>query len=257
MLAGVAHLDLTALAEAAGVTPRTVRYYQGGGLLPPPERVGRRVRYGPEHLARLRRIAELQERGLRLESIRDVLSATSHGQPPAVTLLGPELASESWLAASSRQFTAVELAELLGERNLGLVPELEQADYLRRVETDEGPRWQADDLPLLLGALQLAEFGTAVALSGRARDLMRRRMRRMAEDLVRLWVAEEGRQFTGVATSQALLPERDRIRAVGWQSAAHIMAQEIDRAVARLDELAGGEGSAERDAPSGSSEPDA
>jgi hypothetical protein len=33
------------------------------------------------------------------------------------------------------------------------------------------------------------------------------------------------------------MPELDRIRAVAWQSAAHIMAQEINRAVSRVDEL--------------------
>lgn len=234
----VTQFDLGEIAEEAGVTPRTVRYYQAAGLIPPPERVGRRVAYGSEHLMRLRTIAELQERGLRLESIRDVLDAKSQGQTPAVTLLGPELASESWLAESSREFTAVELAEFLGD-HLGLVSDLEAAGYLHKVTTDEGVRWQADDLPLLLGALQLAEIGTAVSLSGRARDLLRRRMRRMAEDLVRMWAAESGREFDGEVTEEALLPELDRIRAVAWQSAAHIMAQEINRAVERVDELGG------------------
>jgi DNA-binding transcriptional MerR regulator len=236
----VSHFDLAQVAEKAGVTPRTVRYYQAAGLLPAPERVGRRVAYGPEHLVRLRKISELQDRGLRLESIREVLEARSNGQAPAVALLGPELASESWLDESSRQFTAVELAEFIGERNLGLVGDLQESGYLRQVETEDGPRWQADDLPLLLGALQLAEIGTAVSLSGRARDLLRRRLRRMAEDLVRMWVAESGNEFAGEATSEALLPELDRIRAVAWQSTAHIMAQEINRAVSRADELAAG-----------------
>lgn len=231
--------DLASVAEAAGVTPRTVRYYQAAGLLPAPERVGRRVRYGHEHLARLKRISELQDRGLRLESIREVLDARSNGQPVAVALLGPELASEGWLDESIRRFTAVELAEFLGERHLGQVAELEKARYLRKVETDEGTRWQADDLPLLLGALQLTEIGTAISLSGRGRDLMRTRLRQMAEDLVRLWASEVGADFDREATIEALLPELDRIRAVAWQSAAHIMAQEIDQAVSRIDELAG------------------
>jgi len=238
----VTQLDITAVADAAGVTPRTVRYYQAEGLLPAPERMGRRVAYGPEHLARLRQIAELQERGLRLESIREVLQAQSNGLTPAVTLLGAELASESWLAESTRVFNAVELAEFLGERNLRLIPDLEAAGYLRQVETEDGLRWQADDLPLLLGALQLAEMGTAIALSGRARDLLRRRMRRVAEDLVRMWASEQGGDFSGEATSAGLRGERDRIRAVAWQSVAHIMAQEIDRAVGRADELTAGAG---------------
>jgi DNA-binding transcriptional MerR regulator len=233
----VAHFDIASLAEAAGVTARTVRFYQGQGLLPPPERLGRHVRYGQEHLARLQQIGRMQERGLRLESIGEVLAARSAGQPAAVALLGPELASESWLEDSSRMLTAVELAQILGDDHLGLIGDLEEAGYLRQVQTADGTRWLVDDLPLMLGALSLEQIGTAIALSGRARDLMRRRIRRMAEDLVRMWAAEQGRQYSGEVATQALMPDADRIRAVAWQSAAHIMAQEIDRAVGRADEL--------------------
>ena len=229
--------ELATLAEEAGVTPRTVRYYQANGLLPPPERIGRRVRYHGEHLTRLRQISELRERGLRLESIREVLDASAHGQAPAVALLGPELASENWLAEASRQFNAVELAELLGERQLHLVGDLEAADYLRRIETDEGVHWQCDDLPLMLGALELAQLGTDVTLSGDGRDLMRKRLRRLADDLVRIWAAEAGKRFVDDVSAEALLPDLDRIRAIVWQSAAHIMAQEIDRAVTNIDTL--------------------
>jgi DNA-binding transcriptional MerR regulator len=233
----VVHYDIQALADAAGVTPRTVRFYQGQGLLHPPERIGRRVRYGSEHLARLQQIAQLQDRGLRLDSIREVIDARSTGRTAAVALLGPELASEAWLADAARDLTAVELAQVLGEGHLALIADLEAAEYLRQVETPDGVRWRVADLPLLLGALSLADLGTAVSLSGRGRDLMRRRIRRMAEDLVRMWAAEQGREFTGQATAEALLPQLDRIRAVAWQSAAHIMAQEINDAVARVDEL--------------------
>lgn len=238
ILTAVAHFDIAALADAAGVTPRTVRYYQGQGLLLPPERVGRRTRYGPEHLDRLRQIAQLRDRGLRLESIREVFAARSTGQTAAVALLGPDLASETWLEGASRSLTAVELAEVLGDEHLGLLGDLEAAGYVRQVESEEGVRWFIEDMPLLLGALSLAQLGTAVQLSGRGRDLMRSRIRRMAEDLVRMWAAEQGQQFAGTATTEALLPQLDQIRAVAWQSAAHIMAQEINRAVNRANELA-------------------
>jgi DNA-binding transcriptional MerR regulator len=185
----------------------------------------------------LQQIAQLQNRGLRLESIREVFAARSTGQTAAVALLGPDLASESWLAGSSRSLTAVELAQLLGDEHLGLLGDLEAAGYLRQVESEDGVRWLVEDLPLLLGALSLTEIGTAVALSGRGRDLLRTRIRQMAEDLVRMWAAEQGQLFSGTATTEALLPQLDQIRAVTWQSAAHIMAQEINRAVSRADEL--------------------
>jgi DNA-binding transcriptional MerR regulator len=58
------------LAELAGVTPRTIRYYTGEGLLPPPETRGRYALYGEEHLLRLRLIARLKESYLPLEEIK-------------------------------------------------------------------------------------------------------------------------------------------------------------------------------------------
>ena len=49
------------LAARSGVRVDTLRFYQARGLLPAPERVGRVAVYGDEHLARVRRIKELQQ----------------------------------------------------------------------------------------------------------------------------------------------------------------------------------------------------
>ena len=83
----------------------------------------------------------------------------------------------------------------------------------------------------------MAEMGIDVWLSARGRDLVRRRIRSMAEDLVRLWTDEAGEAYAGDATTAELSMHIDRIRAVAWQSAAHVTAQEIGRAVARADQL--------------------
>ncbi len=62
------------LAQEAGVTRRTIRYYVELGLLPPPVSSGRGAAYGPEHLARLETIKHLQEARLSLDEIRDQLA---------------------------------------------------------------------------------------------------------------------------------------------------------------------------------------
>ena len=59
-------LALEELAEATGVPPRTIRYYQAEKLLQKPERDrhdARVARYGPDHVERLRLIGELRDRG--------------------------------------------------------------------------------------------------------------------------------------------------------------------------------------------------
>lgn len=62
------------LTERAGVTPRTIRYYEGIGLLPPGEREGNGHHYyNEETLARLRKIDQLKKLGLSLEEIGQVI----------------------------------------------------------------------------------------------------------------------------------------------------------------------------------------
>lgn len=62
--------DLTALADRAGVSQRTVRYYIQQGLLPSPETRGPGAHYSARHLDRLRLIRWLQREHLPLAEIR-------------------------------------------------------------------------------------------------------------------------------------------------------------------------------------------
>ena len=68
---------LDELAEQAGVSPRTVRYYVQRGLLPAPEFRGPDTAYGAEHLLRLRAIRALQEQHLPLDAIEAMLASRS------------------------------------------------------------------------------------------------------------------------------------------------------------------------------------
>jgi Ca-activated chloride channel family protein len=61
---------LPELAAAAGVSPRTVRYYVQRGLLPAPPFRGPDTVYGEEHLLRLKAIRALQARFLPLDAIQ-------------------------------------------------------------------------------------------------------------------------------------------------------------------------------------------
>jgi DNA-binding transcriptional MerR regulator len=62
--------SLTELADLAGVTPRTVRYYLAQGLLPAVGQTGPGSKYDGAHLARLRLIRRLQDDHLPLAEIR-------------------------------------------------------------------------------------------------------------------------------------------------------------------------------------------
>src|SRR3954470_20114874 len=58
------------------MTVRNIRAHQSRGLVPPPDVRGRTGYYGPEHVARIDLIRELQSEGFNLESIRRLLSDT-------------------------------------------------------------------------------------------------------------------------------------------------------------------------------------
>ncbi|MET9419249.1 MerR family transcriptional regulator [Streptomyces sp. NPDC006540] len=68
------------LAEKAGITVRTLRFYRERGLIPPPRREGRIAWYDEHHLARLRTIAALLERGHTLNGIADLATAFESGR---------------------------------------------------------------------------------------------------------------------------------------------------------------------------------
>ncbi|MEU7582356.1 MerR family transcriptional regulator [Streptomyces sp. NPDC041068] len=68
------------LAQKAGITVRTVRFYRERGLIPPPRREGRIAWYDEHHLARLRTIAALLERGHTLSGIAELSDAFDKGR---------------------------------------------------------------------------------------------------------------------------------------------------------------------------------
>lgn len=68
------------MARAAGTTVRNVRAYQDRGLLAPPRRQGRVALYDEGHLARLRLIGQLLDRGYPLGAIRELTEAWDGGR---------------------------------------------------------------------------------------------------------------------------------------------------------------------------------
>ena len=71
------------LAEQAGVSTDTIRYYERVGLLTPPARGRNRYReYGRGALEDMQFIKKAQLLGLKLDDIRTVLEISAGGQPP-------------------------------------------------------------------------------------------------------------------------------------------------------------------------------
>jgi DNA-binding transcriptional MerR regulator len=90
-------LTIEQLVAEVGLPYTTIRMYQNRGLLPPPERRGRVGYYGPDHLARLRLIAQLQDRGYSLAAIKDLVDTWR--RPIVARWLGIERSAAGVLGA--------------------------------------------------------------------------------------------------------------------------------------------------------------
>ncbi|HEX8227795.1 MAG TPA: MerR family transcriptional regulator [Chloroflexia bacterium] len=75
-------MTIQELADRAGVTTRTIRYYVEQGVLPPPGH-GRPAEYTHEHIRLLDLVRRLKEQYLPLEEIRDMLQRLSAEQVEA------------------------------------------------------------------------------------------------------------------------------------------------------------------------------
>lgn len=122
------------LAREAGITVRTVRYYQELKLLPPPRRAGRVGWYSEAHLARLRIIGDLLRRGHTLGGAGELLAAWERGYDLG-TLLGIEQAmTASWSAEAP---VPVSVAGISAQLHDQLTPDvLAEAARLGYVELD-------------------------------------------------------------------------------------------------------------------------
>jgi len=71
------------LADRLGVNTKTIRYYEGIGLMPPPERTpaGYRV-YEENAVERLTFIKTAQRLGITLDEVREILALRDRGERP-------------------------------------------------------------------------------------------------------------------------------------------------------------------------------
>jgi DNA-binding transcriptional MerR regulator len=103
------------LARAAGTTTRNVRAYQERGLLHPPVRSGRVAVFDDTHLARLKIITSMLERGYTTAHIAEMLKAWESGKDLA-DILGLERLVRPWTTDEPTTMTAAQVLELAGDR---------------------------------------------------------------------------------------------------------------------------------------------
>ena len=123
--------------------------------------------YRDDHLERLRLIAELRDRGLTLNAIRDLVAHDRPARTVAEWLGIDATLTAPWSDDRPRIVDRDELAALTAVGAPGLVAELQDAGY---VKPTDGGAWLVPSPALLDLALQLHDAGIDVELAGKLRD---------------------------------------------------------------------------------------
>ena len=193
------------LAQKAGVTVDTIRYYAREGLLDPPKRQGRHKIYGREHLDRLGRIRELQGRRFSLAAIRAILDVDRPGIEGIFTSQG------------SYSFDELVAKSGLDEQ---LVVRLREVGLLADPESLGHEVYDDSDLGLLRAVVELREIGMTEDILVELGAIYVRHFRALQKDVHdmlsgkdRAWDEDEmvaiQRKLT--ANSQRMIPAVDRV----------------------------------------------
>jgi DNA-binding transcriptional MerR regulator len=171
------------LARAAGTTVRNVRVYQERGLLPPPRRQGRVGIFSDAHLARLRLIGQLLDRGYTFAHITELVAAWEQGRDLGTVLGLEEALADPWSDEIPGYVTVDELVERFGDD--AVTPDtLAKAVEVGALEP-EGDRFRVPSPRLLHAGAEMVDSGIPLAdvleLAGRIRDDLDRVGKRLVD----------------------------------------------------------------------------
>ncbi|MES2683127.1 MAG: MerR family transcriptional regulator [Pseudomonadota bacterium] len=184
---GSAEYTVDELARAADATVRNVRAYQDRGLLPPPEKRGRTGIYTSDHLARLRLINQLLDRGYTLGNIAELIAAWEKGQNLR-DLLGLESAITSpWSEELPGTFSMAEIISMFGKHEkVTAIPELVRRVTELGILQADGLRFRAPRPRLVHAAAQLVAMGIPLSALLDILRMLRGNVERVANELVQL-----------------------------------------------------------------------
>jgi DNA-binding transcriptional MerR regulator len=225
-------LRIEELAAAASTTVRNVRAYRERGLLHPPRQQGRVAYYDESHLARLRTISALLERGYSIANIKELTSAWAGGRR-LEDVLGLEEAVTS--PFSDEKPEVVEAGRLLSELGTAATPALIARALELKVLVIEGTELRAPSPRLLAAGLEVARVGVPIdalltelaALRPAVEQIARRFVRMFAQHIT----ASPGKPPPRGAALRRVEHAVRRVRPLAQQVVEVELAQALDREI--------------------------
>jgi DNA-binding transcriptional MerR regulator len=175
-----ADLTIDELAAKSQVPSRTIRFYQSKGVLPKPIMKGRVAYYGKAHEERLELIATLQDRGLRIDAIRELAARLDRGEVDIGEWLGlEEQLQRPWDDDQPKTVSEDELYEIGGRKRAGLIGDLMRVKLVEK----RGNVFYVASPALLVLACRLEAAGLDLEVVHQAREILEKHIGRAARDL--------------------------------------------------------------------------
>ncbi|MEO8843213.1 MAG: MerR family transcriptional regulator [Kofleriaceae bacterium] len=221
-------LTIDELAAASRVPSRTIRFYQSRGALQAPEIRGRVAHYGKHHLERLKLIAQLSDRGLRVDAIGDLMKRIDRGEVDLAEWLGVEEEMQApWVTDQPRTVSEAELYALAGNRRPGLLSDLTRA----RIVDRKGDVFFVASPALLAIAIKLEGVGIDLETAASASKILRKHLGRAVNELVELFVGRVKDGALGIAQASKLF---EAFRTVGIDAVRLLFAREMEGELRKL-----------------------
>src|SRR3954451_6851219 len=199
-------LTIDALAQRTGMTVRNIRAHQSRGLLQPPMIEGRTGYYGPEHVARIELIAEMQADGFNLAAIKKLLEDRPGSDSEMLGFKRALMAP--WEDEEHEFITAEELGERLRLDAANLNPKLLARAIVAGFLVDLGEgRFEIPSPTLFHAAEELRSLGVDTATALDVLDEIQRASRSIARSFVKLFVEEVWRPFADGGQSDNEWPD--------------------------------------------------
>lgn len=215
------------LAALARIPSRTIRYYQSEGALPKPVIKGRVAYYDQRHVERLGQISVLQDRGLQIKAIKDVVVRADKGEFSLAEWLGShDQLSTPWAVDRPKVLTEEEIAGELAGRRPGLLGELVQMRVVER----RADAWLVPSPTLWSLALRLDSAGVPLEAAAGAARIVRKQVGKLAEDLVAYFLKNADALGDDLPAAYA------ELRPVSLEAVRALFAHEMERTLRKATE---------------------
>jgi DNA-binding transcriptional MerR regulator len=223
-------LTVDELARRTGMTVRNIRAHQSRGLLAPPEVRGRTGYYGPEHVARIELIRELQADGFKLESIRRLLEGA--GGSSEEVLRFTRALRAPFEDEQPQIVTGEELVERWGAADPAVMRRAEKLGFIRPLG---GDRYEELSPRLARASAELAALGVPPRAALDVATRLQRHAQGVARTFVELFLEQVWKPFEEAGRPRERWPEvreaLERLRPLAAESLLAVFQLTMSEAV--------------------------